>query len=1116
MLRYYFYQTAIPFTLLVLFLAGSAKCHPFFPQYSYYQTALKNAGQHNYKRAIDQLKAQIEQDSTFTEAYVRLANFYRYAQDLEQGEKYFQAALQNMPQNPNDFLGLAAIHQFSSDWKQAFDYAKSALDKGSTSPTAVQLLVESAIRGELTDKLPATLRKLRRKKAQKHFYDLGYAIWRYHLGNFKKARTTILSYLKTHGDPFSYNLLGEILFELNDFRAAIANFKQSQRVAVFINPHLKITQMQILGKCFFEIGKVDSAQYYFEQAFKLAQLNGALFEQLQINKTLSHYYKTLKWFSAVEKTCGKGIEIATAINELQELPELYFDRATATFHSGDYFRALKYLTLSEQATPGFSKSRLRTSISLAKAQIYIELHDWQNAQKTLHQTIKIADQNRQTELEYQALFNLADVHQAQGEIDSAKTEYKKVLWFAERYKLYHIAESCLVKLADLNINHSLNLNDAKYYLTRADALARQTLRLQYIALIRYMQGEISLLEKNIEKAETYFLDAIQLGKDTGSYDAILAGNTGLIKTYLQADFAELAATRVDTVIDFLDDYRNLCSDQNMKQIFNLKSDFFIPAITACYKIGHLKKIFDLCEKYKATQHIHHIAQIKYTISSPENDVTKYQIENLTQQIQQKWNQLWDLWRSDNKENLTLIMQIKNKIKGMIATKNNLQKEFAQTYPAFYSLTTPTTESLEHLRQQLVKHNASFLHYVVGEEETNILLVRADSIFFKQIPIGRAYLTRLIEQIHPLFSPHQTNLKYGEYSLNEYFRLDLLGILYNSILKPIKGYIPLQNSLFVSTDDILKLVPFECLVTNKDKLTDNYDFNHARFLIEDYAITYLPYAKFLNWPYKNDGRTHNFLIAFSGNADTANYRNETQSGMAHDRFQNNHTSGDFKPIENSDEEIMQIAQAVGMTVSQLYTTHRDQKDIFVKKSPDYKLIHLATHGAISENSPLYSKITFGRQGEIIHELEIQELFNLKLNAELAVLSNLEREFNSFKDSNGLSTLVHAFNYAGVPTVATSLWTVPEKSGAELLSAFYANLKMGMTKAEALRQAKITFIKSINSNPYLWSRFILLGLPGTIQFENYHRNFLIFFAASSIVVLMILVFLNFRRIKSTSNK
>jgi hypothetical protein len=80
------------------------------------------------------------------------------------------------------------------------------------------------------------------------------------------------------------------------------------------------------------------------------------------------------------------------------------------------------------------------------------------------------------------------------------------------------------------------------------------------------------------------------------------------------------------------------------------------------------------------------------------------------------------------------------------------------------------------------------------------------------------------------------------------------------------------------------------------------------------------------------------------------------------------------------------------------------------------------------------------------------------------------------------LSRAFAYAGCPSIVTSLWQAQDKSTATLMKYFYENLSDGKNKAEALRLAKIQYLKEsdkVKSQPFFWAAFILIGDDAPIK-------------------------------------
>ena len=106
------------------------------------------------------------------------------------------------------------------------------------------------------------------------------------------------------------------------------------------------------------------------------------------------------------------------------------------------------------------------------------------------------------------------------------------------------------------------------------------------------------------------------------------------------------------------------------------------------------------------------------------------------------------------------------------------------------------------------------------------------------------------------------------------------------------------------------------------------------------------------------------------------------------------------------------------------------------------------------------------------LELDEVTNLKLNADLVVLSACQTGQGRMWNAEGVSGLARAFLYAGSRGVLCSLWRVDDAATAELMVALDSGLKAGQAASEALRSAQIAMIQD-ERPPLEWAPFILIG-------------------------------------------
>jgi CHAT domain-containing protein len=145
----------------------------------------------------------------------------------------------------------------------------------------------------------------------------------------------------------------------------------------------------------------------------------------------------------------------------------------------------------------------------------------------------------------------------------------------------------------------------------------------------------------------------------------------------------------------------------------------------------------------------------------------------------------------------------------------------------------------------------------------------------------------------------------------------------------------------------------------------------------------------------------------------------------------------------------------------------------------QIIHFATHGFINSERPELSGIVlsmYNREGERDDGfLDLQDIYNLRLSADLVVLSACETGLGKDVKGEGLIGLTRGFMYAGSRSVVASLWKVDDRATSELMRLFYeAMFRDGLPPSAALRTAKEGVRRQGRwSAPYFWAGFVLQG-------------------------------------------
>lgn len=145
----------------------------------------------------------------------------------------------------------------------------------------------------------------------------------------------------------------------------------------------------------------------------------------------------------------------------------------------------------------------------------------------------------------------------------------------------------------------------------------------------------------------------------------------------------------------------------------------------------------------------------------------------------------------------------------------------------------------------------------------------------------------------------------------------------------------------------------------------------------------------------------------------------------------------------------------------------------------RVVHLATHGVFNADHPELSGLVFStvdRRGRPTPGfLRTDAIFNLKVDADLVVLSACETALGRVLRGEGLTGMTRAWMYAGAPRVVASLWRVDDAATAALMRHFYqALIRDRRPAAAALAEARRAVARMPAwRDPYYWAGFVLQG-------------------------------------------
>lgn len=412
---------------------------------------------------------------------------------------------------------------------------------------------------------------------------------------------------------------------------------------------------------------------------------------------------------------------------------------------------------------------------------------------------------------------------------------------------------------------------------------------------------------------------------------------------------------------------------------------------------------------------------------------------------------------------------------------NLRDQLSREYPSYVNLTKPKPMSI-HQVQKSLDPDEVLLEYMVTRGRTYIFAI--DKYRFHTFSVDYP-LSEIERDVELLIRPLQKHETLASWDPSVAYKI------YSKIVKPVEYTMIGKKAVVVIPHGPLCWVPFDILVDSKSHETRRFWSANDRpsYLLEKYAFCYAEstYSLCLYRNKRQGNRPGWNLVAFGdpvfGSADKALEQNHGAQRLLSSINQPQNTSARdqelLRPLNGTRKEILEITKIVGGP-TQTYLGSQATETLFKKADLSrYMYIHLATYGVLTNGlarSQQQPAIVFSLYGDNENDgfLQLGEVFGLKLNADLVVLSScLTPGKIVYSGSNGPFDLARAFLFAGADSVVMSMWQVNDDHGEKLLLEMYKNEKDG-SKTEALRKAKLTMLSSQGtSHPYYWGSFILVG-------------------------------------------
>jgi CHAT domain-containing protein len=449
-----------------------------------------------------------------------------------------------------------------------------------------------------------------------------------------------------------------------------------------------------------------------------------------------------------------------------------------------------------------------------------------------------------------------------------------------------------------------------------------------------------------------------------------------------------------------------------------------------------------------------------------------------------------------------------------AEYEELRAQIHTRSPRYAALTQPKPLGLAEIQQQVLDPDTLLLEYSLGDDASYLFVVSQTSITSHRLP-KRAEIEEATRRVRELLTapqpqPGDTEAKYQarvKEAREGYWTQ--AAVLSRMLLGPAASHLG-GKRLAIVADGALQYIPFAALPA-PSSVNDSRRNSGAepQPLFVEHEIVSLPSASTLaTLRRETAGRkpAEKSLAVLADpvftDDDTRVSRNVGKAG-AKEKTRSADSDGmdvGFLQMLRSGRETGVIGAEGGF--GRLLGTRREAAAIlaFVPERErmqaldfeasrtnalrpelgEYRIVHFATHGMLNNTHPELSGLVLslvnkeGRQQDGF--LRLHDIYNLKLPAELVVLSACQTGLGKEIKGEGLIGLARGFMYAGAPRIVASLWKVDDRATSELMKRFYQGLlgSERLSSAGALRQAQLSIWKQKQwREPYYWAAFVLQG-------------------------------------------
>jgi len=363
------------------------------------------------------------------------------------------------------------------------------------------------------------------------------------------------------------------------------------------------------------------------------------------------------------------------------------------------------------------------------------------------------------------------------------------------------------------------------------------------------------------------------------------------------------------------------------------------------------------------------------------------------------------------------------------------KQIENNYPNYYTAKYAHSIAPVASVQKIFTPGTALIEYFIGHKCIYVFIITNEQFNVRTIQIDQTLLKKDIQQFKQFTEQPDRSGSLETYNAFKTTAYKLYKNLLSDSLKQLSSSI---QRLIIIPDGLLYNIAFDTLLfrNNENNPAAFYSNKNLDYLNNHFAISYNYSSSLLLNTLSVSNKNHESI--FTGFAPG------------------------FENLSSNIEEIQLIEKYIG---GEAMTNESANFEYFKKRATKSKILHLSTHAKQSKENHKLSEIYFSDCSITNFHIE-----NMKITADLAVLSACETAAGLIQNGEGAMSLARSFFLAGCPSLVASQWRANDAGTTEIIQHFYQNLKNGDRKDVALQKAKLQYCDDAgirNSHPFYWA-------------------------------------------------